>query len=327
MNYSTIKNLTSEKPSEEFLKKTDTLLFLPANNFRIDEGGLRTKGYFKKNLPDKPLITVITVVYNGVEKLEQTILSVLNQSYDNVEYIIIDGGSKDGTIDVIRKYEDYIDYWVSEKDDGIYDAMNKGIDLAMGKWLNFMNCGDIFYSIEILDILRPQFIRDDVDLIYGDMKLKYVHYGNIFELIIRSGKPSGLYKGKMLFSHQSCFIRGDKHKKVKYDTNIFAADYAFLYKFYLLGNKFLKMDNLIISVFESAGFSQKNDIKSLVSTFKFSFFNTNQLKYKIEIVIMFVVQFVYKILRKILKFFIPMKLIVIGIKIENHIINFKRNKL
>ncbi|MFV9924546.1 MAG: glycosyltransferase [Francisella endosymbiont of Hyalomma scupense] len=80
----------------------------------------------------KPLITVITVVYNGEAYLEKTILSVINQTYESVEYIIIDGGSTDGTIDIIKKYESKINYWISEAYNGIYDAMNKGIKLATG---------------------------------------------------------------------------------------------------------------------------------------------------------------------------------------------------
>ncbi|HAH56818.1 MAG TPA: glycosyltransferase, partial [Bacteroidales bacterium] len=84
-------------------------------------------------------MTVVTVVFNGVEFLEDTIKSVIGQTYDNVEYIIVDGGSKDGTLDIIKKYEYAIDYWVSEPDKGIYDAMNKAIDLGSGDWINFMN--------------------------------------------------------------------------------------------------------------------------------------------------------------------------------------------
>ncbi|MCX7738944.1 MAG: glycosyltransferase [Hydrogenothermaceae bacterium] len=90
-----------------------------------------------------PLITVITVVFNGEKYLEETIQSVINQTYPNVEYIIIDGGSADKTLDLINKYERYIDYWVSEKDKGIY-AWNKVLTLSFGHWLSFLGSDDYF---------------------------------------------------------------------------------------------------------------------------------------------------------------------------------------
>lgn len=91
-------------------------------------------------------ISVITVCYNCVSVIEQTIKSVLEQTYPNIEYIIIDGGSMDGTVDIIKKYSDTVTYWISEPDNGIYDAMNKGIDMATGDYLNFMNAGDTFFE-------------------------------------------------------------------------------------------------------------------------------------------------------------------------------------
>ena len=87
-------------------------------------------------------ISVVTVCYNAVDCIEETMLSVLDQTYPNIEYIVIDGGSSDGTADVIRKYADRLAYWVSEPDKGIYDAMNKGIVAATGDYINFMNAGD-----------------------------------------------------------------------------------------------------------------------------------------------------------------------------------------
>nr|WP_071779299.1 glycosyltransferase family 2 protein [Sulfurimonas hongkongensis] len=103
----------------------------------------------------RPLVSIITVVYNGEEHLEETILSIINQTYEHVEYIIIDGGSTDGTLKIIKKYEDAIDYWVSKKDSGIYDAMNKGIERASGEWINFINAGDrlIFLDLHSLNSL------------------------------------------------------------------------------------------------------------------------------------------------------------------------------
>ena len=105
-----------------------------------------------------PRISIITVVYNGASTLEQTILSVLKQTYSRIEYIIIDGGSKDGTVDIIKKYQDRIAYWVSEPDEGIYDAMNKGIRHASGDWIYFLGADDILYNI--LHCMTTAFVND-----------------------------------------------------------------------------------------------------------------------------------------------------------------------
>lgn len=176
-----------------------------------------------------PLITVITVVYNGAKYLEETILSVINQTYPNVAYIIIDGGSTDGTLDIIKKYEDYIDYWVSEKDKGIYDAMNKGVDLATGQWINFMNAGDSFYSKQTLLDVSTQ-LDKKYAVIAG-----YVNY-----IFSKNRQKIKFLKNKLgpfniRFSHhQSSFIHVDLIKKYKYndkfkirgDTDLFAKIYT-----------------------------------------------------------------------------------------------------
>ncbi len=186
------------------LKRT---LCLPPKSDRKGDGGLRTKGYLKKSLPDKPLITVITVVFNGVDKLEDTIKSVISQAYDNVEYIIIDGGSTDGTLDIIRKYEGQIDYWVSEKDEGIYDAMNKAITLASGEWIYFLNSGDAFIEENILSHIRSYLNQSSYSVVAG--KVAVVRNNKIIDEFPYPIK--GLRSVKSMFEshfcHQALFIK------------------------------------------------------------------------------------------------------------------------
>ena len=118
-------------------------------------------------------VTVVTVTYNAAESLEKTILSVLQQNYSNVEYIIIDGGSTDGSVEIIKKYSDKIAYWVSEPDRGIYDAMNKGIRKATGEWINFMNAGDLFFHESTLSSVFSKQNHSLYDIMYSDVMCVY----------------------------------------------------------------------------------------------------------------------------------------------------------
>ncbi|MGW8227264.1 MAG: glycosyltransferase family 2 protein [Gammaproteobacteria bacterium] len=136
---------------------------------RQKQGGLRMRGYCKQSSDDKPLITVITVVLNSAVTIEETIRSVLFQSYDNVEYILIDGGSSDGTREIISTYDDYIDYWVSGPDDGIYSAMNKGISLASGQYINFLNADDHYLHSGVLEKIIGLFRSSGSQIIIGDV--------------------------------------------------------------------------------------------------------------------------------------------------------------
>jgi len=195
--------VTKEQPRIENdpPSKVPTTLFLPSHPQRQGEGGLRTKGYFKKSVNDKPLVTVITVVFNGGgEHLEQTIKSVVAQTYDNVEYIIIDGGSTDGTVDIIRQYEEAIDYWISEPDEGIYDAMNKGIMLSTGKFLYFLGADDFLFNV--LDKISSD-LTEDFKICYGNV-LKKTH--NV------------IYDGK--FNLYKIFKRNICHQAIFYPRNV-----------------------------------------------------------------------------------------------------------
>lgn len=249
--------LKATQQSEDQFK---TILFLPEGEGRKGEGGLRTKGYFKKGSTGKPLITVITVVFNGEEHLQETILSVINQTYVNVEYIIIDGGSTDGTLDIIRKYEGTIDYWVSEKDAGIYDAMNKGIALATGEWVNFMNCGDVFYEkVSIKNIFREPGLAL-FDVIYGNHQ---VVYPSGLRRHAASGSIENIYRGSQ-FSHQASFVNTLRHKKTKFNIcEKLVADFDFFYNIQRDGAKFKKTEAVIASC-RSGGVSDSNRIDALL---------------------------------------------------------------
>ena len=117
----------------------------------------------------KPTLSVITVVYNNARDIERTLLSVLNQTYTGIEYIVIDGASTDGTLEIIKHYENRIAKLISEKDKGIYDAMNKGLALATGDYVIFMNSGDEFYAPDTVETVFAS--ADDADIYYGETEM------------------------------------------------------------------------------------------------------------------------------------------------------------
>lgn len=206
-----------------------------------------------------PFISVITVSYNAVATIEDTILSVINQTYPNIEYIIIDGGSTDGTVDIIEKYADRISYWVSEPDKGIYDAMNKGIKIAAGEWINFMNSGDLFYHNNVLLDLLTRISDACANVIYGDTVVRY-SWGNV-------KKPAldlSIISHEMPFCHQSCLINSSLMKEHLYDLRYkICADYYFFLKCYQEGVKFSYI-RMVVSVYESEnGVSSTNVLTTL----------------------------------------------------------------
>lgn len=202
--HSTTRMLTNNKPGDSITAEqgNGTVLFLPDGPGRKGEGGLRTNNYFKIDCNGQPLISVITVVFNNEAHLEATILSVIEQSYDNLEYIIIDGGSSDGTLDIIKKYEDRIDYWVSEDDRGLYDAMNKAINASGGSWLNFLNSGDLYADKHVI-AKTLMLSSQDKDAIYSD------HYR--YNPGDSSLKKIECDSRNLYFSHQSMVYKKSLH--------------------------------------------------------------------------------------------------------------------
>ncbi|NDY42302.1 glycosyltransferase [Dissulfurirhabdus thermomarina] len=220
----------------------------PADEAR-KEGGLNVTGRRKKSRwPVKPLISIITVVYNGGRTIEKTIKSVLDQSYKNIEYIIVDGKSTDNTLEIIKKYENRIDYWISEKDEGIYDAMNKGVKKASGDWILFLGADDI-----LLDCLGQfaEIMDNPKNLYYGNVEFSSSGktYGGKFNLIKLITKN---------IPHQAIFYPSFAFKEFSFETRYkVLADYALNLRLYAKKDiKFVYVP-VCVSIFNDSGMSSR----------------------------------------------------------------------
>ena len=200
-------------------------------------------------------ISIITVSYNTKGTIERTIQSVVNQNYDNIEYIIIDGGSTDGTIDIIKKYDTLISFWISEHDNGIYDAMNKGLLYATGEYVYFLNADD-YLCDDIISVVASFMKKEKADVYYGNVIKKYV---NKYELFVP--KTLSCFYWEMPLSHQGVFIRFDE--RIKYDDSCqSAADYKLLLSLYDSGAVFFYMP-VDIAYYSMSGISYRNRFASI----------------------------------------------------------------
>lgn len=212
------------------------------------EGGKRA-GAGRPPVDRQPLISVITAVRNGEHCLEKTIASVLEQDFANREYIIIDGASTDQTKKIIEKYESKIDYWISEPDRGISDAFNKGISIASGRWINFLNAGDVYADRSTLSGMSLHFSR-------ASIVTAFVRHGAITipSYCHENSEPLPV---KAMISHQGSFI----DKDVFSDVGAFSTNFSIRmdYEFWLRALKkytFYFVDNTIIHY--HAGLSSGN---------------------------------------------------------------------
>jgi glycosyltransferase involved in cell wall biosynthesis len=217
----------------------------PAPEPRKFEGGLRTRGAASAQQAGTPLVSIITVVYNSAAFIEQTILSVLNQSYAQIEYIIIDGGSTDGTLEAIRKHEHAIDYWISEPDGGIYHAMNKGIQLCTGQIVGIINAGD-WYEEWVVSAVVEVFSSKKADVVYGDLCLVDLLTG-IPQLV--KPKLHLLRESMVYLGHPTVFIKSDLYARNRFNTDFsIAADYEFILGLYVAGCAFEYCDNSVTNM-------------------------------------------------------------------------------
>lgn len=195
-----------------------------------------------------PKISIVTIVRNDSPGLEKTIRSVIAQTYENIEFIVIDGASDDGTVDVIKRYASKIDYWTSEKDGGIYDAMNKGTRRATGAWINYMNAGDTFVGSEVLTSIDFNALSAYV-LLYGNrIRDGLVGYPN---------DPGVLTKGIIHANHQAMFFnKAVLGSMLYYDTRYkIYADYELVNRIYMAFPRLIRYINLDIADSEGGGIS------------------------------------------------------------------------
>lgn len=199
-----------------------------------------------------PKVSVITVVRNDKEHIESTLNSLFVQDYPNIEYIVIDGASTDGTLEILEKYRSKIDYLISEPDNGIYDAMNKGISLSYGDYIGFLNSGDEYADSRVFSTIFMN-LSERKDIIYGDS----IEVSEDGEKVIRTADFSVMEYGP-IYRHGSSFVRSDIQKKCIFDlTNKkigYALDWNSIYKMYKSGFDFY-YSNVIIEKYLKDGIS------------------------------------------------------------------------
>ncbi len=214
-----------------------------------------------------PFVSIITVVYNANDALEATIKSVLAQTNSSYEYIIIDGKSTDGTVEVIKKYQQQIAYWISEKDNGLYDAMNKALYVAKGKYVWFMNAGDLIYDNQVIEHLQKLYTAD-VDVFYGETVM-IDSEGNVLGDRRLKAPEVLTYKSLamgMVVCHQSFIAKRECCDYYNIDFKI-AADIEWMINTLKHSNKIVNTHQYITR-FKDDGLSKNNIVKSLKERFK-----------------------------------------------------------
>lgn len=200
--------------------------------------------------------SIITINYNNKEGLRRTIESVVSQTCRDYEYIIIDGGSTDGSADVIAEYADRITYWVSEKDDGIYNAMNKGIRQAHGQYVNFMNSGDAFYDDSVLERIGKKL--HDEDIMVGEV---YDSQSHAQLSLPPEGDVSMYHLYSCAIPHQGAFVRLNLQQKYPFDEHLrIASDWAFFLRTIIFDHCSIKFVSEPVALYDTTGVSSVNSI-------------------------------------------------------------------
>lgn len=199
-------------------------------------------------------LAIVTICYNDREGLQRTFNSVFGQTYRDVEYVVVDGGSTDGSVELIKANADRITAWTSEKDAGIYDAQNKGWYTASAPFVLFMNAGDVFAAPDVLERAIP-LLTDDIDILYGDAQL--TDGRGVYAVKTHPQRITSAWLMKEVVAHQSQFIRRTLLVDAEgYDVRFpIAADYAFFAQMFWQRRIRTRHAGFIISAFDTTGFS------------------------------------------------------------------------
>lgn len=217
-----------------------------------------------------PKFSIITVTYNAESVLDDTIQSIVTQTYHNIEYIIIDGGSTDRTLNIVNRYGNLITKVISESDNGLYDAMNKGINLATGDYICFMNAGDEFHEDDTLQLIVHSLKGTDLpDVIYGDTDIVDIEGHFLYKR--RLSPPEKLtwksFKDGMLVCHQAFFARTELAKKTPYDLKYrFSSDFDWCIRI-LKQARVIHNTHLTLIDYLNEGMTTKNHEASLKERF------------------------------------------------------------
>lgn len=226
---------------------------VPAEAHQRETGGKRTRDLASGTVPAAPLVSIVTVVKNGAGHLAACMESVFAQSWPDVEYIVIDGGSTDGTLDIIRRFEDRIDYWVSEPDRGIFDAMNKGIACAGGELIGLLNADD-WYEPGAVETAATAYLRHGVaGVYYGEKHLVQVDMGRVYEVT----SSLEFWRG-MTVCHQAMFVHRDVYRQIgSYDLRYrLAADFDFFVRALRRGIPFIPLGKVVVNFRDSGASAQ-----------------------------------------------------------------------
>lgn len=200
-------------------------------------------------------LSIITINYNNKEGLRKTIESVVAQTTCDFQYIVIDGGSTDGSIDVIKEYADHIDYWVSEPDKGIYNAMNKGVAVANGEYCQFLNSGDWLYSNIVIEAVLPC-LSEDYDILSGEQMISLPNGSFIEQYTPTPERLSSLYFIQASLPHPASFIKTQQLRKRPYDESYkIIADWIFFFESFLYDNIRFQKLSCKIACFDWGGIS------------------------------------------------------------------------